>query len=183
MPKTKALIMFSLAIALSFSLIGCDLVASLSPEPEAAPEENDEVPGWLLLAHRSDEGPEVDIDDELESIEDEETDEETSAETAAESPETVSDSYEQAQAAQTPQEETSANDEPKPGSRAYMAWFAANGATGEFDPLMIEWFADYSTNMSYADFLKMKAEEEKSSDGSFTDAEFGDREGSKFDWN
>jgi len=177
MPKTKALIMFSLAIALSFSLIGCDLVASLSPEPEAAPEDNDEVPGWLLLAHRSDEGPEVDIDDELESIEDEETAEET----ATESPETVSDSYEQAQAAQTPKEDTSANDDPKPGSRAYMAWFAANGAKGEFDPLMIEWFAEYSTNMSYGDYLKMKAEEEKKSSG-LPSIEGGDREGSKFDW-
>ena len=173
MPKTKALIMFSLAIALSFSLIGCDLVASLSPEPEAAPEDNDEVPGWLLLAHRSDEGPEVDIDDELESIEDEETAEET----ATESPETVSDSYEQAQAAQTPKEDTSANDDPKPGTRAYMAWFAANGAKGEFNPLMLEWFALHSTNMSYGDFLKMKEEEEKSRDGSFLDDDFKEFDG------
>ncbi len=182
MPKTKALIMFSLVIALSFSLIGCDMVASLSPEPEAAPEENDEVPGWLLLAHRSDEGPEVDIDDELESIEDEEAEEETSAETAAESPETVSESYEQAQAAPPTQEDTYANAEPKPGSRAYMAWFAANGATGEFDPLMIEWYANYSTNMSYADFLKMKEEEEKSSGGGFTDRKFGDGDGTNHEW-
>ena len=177
MPKTKALIMFSLAIALSFSLIGCDLVASLSPEPEAAPEDNDEVPGWLLLAHRSDEGPEVDIDDELESIEDEETAEET----ATESPETVSDSYEQAQAAQTPQQEKSASSDPKPPSREYMAWFAANGATGEFDPLMVRWYVE-GQKQPYSDFVKKVEEEEKKKSSGLPSIEGGDREGSKFEW-
>ncbi len=76
MPKIKALIMFSLVIALSFSLIGCGLIASQSTETEEVIETGGQVPGWLLLSHRSVESPESEIDDELAAIdEDEEVEE------------------------------------------------------------------------------------------------------------
>ncbi len=126
MHKVKSLIMFSLVLALSFALIGCGFIASTSTDSEQVAVESTEVPEWLLLSHRSAEGPESEMEDELESIEDEETvaeaaEESTQTAQAAEPQQTAPSSNEQA--APAPQAEKSSNDNTlKPGTREYAVY-------------------------------------------------------------
>ncbi len=123
MTKVKTLIMFSLIIALSFSLIGCGLIASRTTGPEEVAVESDEVPEWLQLSHRSAEGPESEMEDELESMEEEEpvaeaTEESTQTAQAAETQQTAPSSSEQE--APAPEAEESADDPViKPGTPEY----------------------------------------------------------------
>jgi len=66
MPKLKTLFILILILVLSSLLIGCGLFASDSSEPgNQSGVQNGDLPGWLLLAHRSVEGAGSDIDDPL----------------------------------------------------------------------------------------------------------------------
>jgi hypothetical protein len=74
MKRIKTLLIFSLVIALSFSLFGCKLL----PWGDSAVEETSTItslPGWLTLAHRAEaaEEPEVDGEEEEAAAEVEET--------------------------------------------------------------------------------------------------------------
>ncbi len=125
MHKVKSLIMFSLVLALSFALIGCGFIASTPTDSEQVTVESTEVPEWLLLSHRSAEGPESEIEDEPESMEDEETvaepaEESTQTAQAAEPQQTAPSSN---QAAPAPQAEKSSDDNTlKPGTREYAVY-------------------------------------------------------------
>ncbi len=126
MHKVKSLIMFSLVLTLSFALIGCGFIASTSTDSEQVAVESTEVPEWLLLSHRSAEGPESEIEDEPESMEDEETvaeaaEESTQTAQAAEPQQTAPSSNEQA--APAPQAEENSDEKTlKPGTREYTVY-------------------------------------------------------------
>ncbi len=74
MPKHKTLIVFAVVIAFSFSLIGCGLLTSRSTGPDDVACFGDDLPEWLLLAHRSAEGPGTERDDDLLAVEDDDDD-------------------------------------------------------------------------------------------------------------
>ena len=74
MPKHKTLIVFAVVIAFSFSLIGCGLLTSRSTGPDDVAGFGDDLPEWLLLAHRSAEGPGTERDDDLLAVEDDDDD-------------------------------------------------------------------------------------------------------------
>jgi len=113
-------------MALSIALIGCGFIATTSTESEDIAVESTEVPEWLLLSHRTAEGPAVEIDDEPESVEDEETvaeaaEDSTQTAQAAEPQQTAPASSEQA--APAPQAEKSSGDGTlKPGTREHAVY-------------------------------------------------------------
>jgi hypothetical protein len=55
MPKVKTLLITVLVIAFALSLTGCGMLLSRRAEPELAASLDGELPGWLLLSHRSEE--------------------------------------------------------------------------------------------------------------------------------
>jgi len=180
MPKVKALLIASMVIALSFSLIGCNLLPSGSPETETMAGLESDLPGWLLLSHRSE--SDDDLDNPKEPVEEEEEDieEEAAAETVAEEPSTEQPAQSSAPA-QTEEPESSSFTEPKPGTREYLVWFAANGAKGEYQADMLEWYAKTQggTTQSYAAW---KEEQEEASDGTGGDGWFDDDSVSPSGW-
>ena len=195
MPKVKALLVVLLVIAFSFSLLGCGLITSRTASTDEVVEMGGQVPEWLLLSHRSMASEESDIDDDLAAIDEENEDEEAdeavggvdeddgvaAGSASGDSDQTEQTTSEVAQAAETgssgstQQQETassgsadSSSSEPKPGSREYMAWFAANRAQGEYDKRMLEWFASGSSER-YDRWVKNKEEEESKSGGMDSD--------------
>lgn len=108
MPRLKTLIMFLLVTTLSFALIGCSLIASRSTGPEEVAGSSGELPGWLLLAHRSAESPGNNDDEILNPKElDEDEDEEN------EDNDSVAASYEQSKPASNG---TAGSSEPAPAA-------------------------------------------------------------------
>ena len=137
MPKHKTLIVFAVVIAFSFSLIGCGMLTSRSTGPDDMTGFGGDLPEWLLLAHRSAEGPGTERDDDLLEVEDDDdlviadsdlpvggSDQEDSV--AAPS------SNQGTQTAQAPQSSqpsssqgsgsSSGSDEPEFGTREYLVW-------------------------------------------------------------
>ncbi len=130
MPKFKTLIMFMLVIALSFSLIGCGLLASRSTDLEEVTGQNGDLPEWLLLAHRNSEASSGDRNGEI--IKPKELDEDEDDDIAAEPADQDST---QTQTASVPtssgttstapssEEQKNSNDEePPPGTKKYLEW-------------------------------------------------------------
>ena len=70
MLKHKTLIVFAVVFAFSFSLIGCGLLNFGNAGPEDITGAGDDLPEWLLLAHRSTEGPGTERDDDLQAVDD-----------------------------------------------------------------------------------------------------------------
>ncbi len=126
MPKIKALITLFLVIAFSFSLFGCGLVASRGEEQVDLAGTGDELPEWLLLAHRSAGTPETDFEPEMAEAEEEdeadddtEVNEDSVAEAAQGSTQTAQASGGSQQSSQTEQQSSSSTPEIKPGTREY----------------------------------------------------------------
>lgn len=73
MLKIKTFFILTLVLLFSFFLLGCDLLSSFLAEPEQEVIE-EELPAWLLLAHRSDQrftdlDADLDLDDPVEEEE------------------------------------------------------------------------------------------------------------------
>jgi len=134
MPKFKALIMFMIVAALSFSLIGCGQLATRNTDPEVLTGQGGELPEWLLLAHRSTDGPGGENDngilnpkesdeDEDDSIADESADQDTTQTASAPS----SSGSTSGRTSAPKEEESKSNDsEPKPGEMGYLEWMNQN---------------------------------------------------------
>ncbi len=179
MPKVKTLLVILLVITFSFSLLGCGLITSRTASTDEVVETGGQVPEWLLLSHRSIASEENDLDAIDENDEADEAvggvDEDDGV--TAESGQTEQATSEVAQAAETgssgntqQQAPSSSNDKakddtPKPGTREYNAWFAANRARGEYDPIYYRWYTQ--TNGGSIPFEKWKElQEEKDSNDS-----------------
>ncbi len=171
MPKFKALIMFAVVASLSFALSGCGLIASITGSgPEEIIESSGVIPEWLLLSHRSAEGPGSDLDDAL-AEEDLEEDDETEQIAAGgddeddgivpDSAETVQEAYDNStQQTATPTAPSSSGgdsggssfEECKPGTAEYALYFA-NRNPGES-------CAEFRKRVQEAQAEKEAAEEE-----------------------
>lgn len=142
MPKHKSLIVFAVVIAFSFSLIGCGLLASRSDGPDDLAGQGDELPEWLLLAHRGTEGPGSERDDDILDAEDDDAEESDSAVggsdqddgvTAPSADQAAPESTQTASAPQSTQPSTSggsgttddstdSNEEPEFGTKEHLVW-------------------------------------------------------------
>jgi hypothetical protein len=116
MKRIKTLLIFSLVLALSFSLFGCKLL----PWGDSATEETAAIAGlpeWLSLAHRAEAAEEPEIDEEEEEADEEEA-AETTTPTATSQPATTQQPTQQteqpAQSSGTPRWQ-------QPGTMDYLA--------------------------------------------------------------
>ncbi|MFU8795555.1 MAG: hypothetical protein ACNA7Z_09295, partial [Dethiobacteria bacterium] len=135
MLKVKTLLIVSLVVALSLSLMGCSLLGLRSAQPEITAGLESDLPGWLLLSHRS--AAEDNIVNPKEDPADEEVAE--AVEEVAEQTPTQQPTQQQPEPSTTPPqtEPPASSGSPSPGTREYMAWFAANGAKGEYNADMM----------------------------------------------
>jgi len=135
MKRIKTLLIFSLVIALSFSLFGCKLL----PWGDSAAEETAalaELPQWLTLAHRA-EAAEEPVLEEEEEVEEEE--EEESAEAPAQSGTTQPATTQPAttQPAQTEQPaQTGTPRWQQPGTMEYIAKIRLDQAVSDYKRLL-----------------------------------------------
>jgi len=140
MKRIKTLLIFSLVIALSFSLFGCKLL----PWGDSAAEETAAIAGlpeWLTLAHRAEAAEEPEVDEEEEEADEEEEAAETSTQPATSQPATT-------QPAQTEQPAQSSGT-PKylqPGTMEYLAKIRLDQAADDYRRLK-----NRSTDPEYKD--------------------------------
>ncbi len=139
MKRIKTLLIFSLAIALSFSMIGCNLL----PWGDSAAEETATItslPGWLTLAHRAEAAEETEVEEEDATEEEEET-AEAPAQTATTQPATT-------QPAAT-QPAPAASSEPawkQPGTMDYIMKMNLDEAVNEYKRLKARNTSDMKTD-------------------------------------
>jgi hypothetical protein len=169
MPKVKTLLITVLVIAFALSLSGCGMLLSRRAEPELAASLDGELPEWLLLSHRSEEafatGDLLNPKDLADEEEDDVVTTPSSDQVASTQPAPSSTP------SSTPSTSSPEFLDPKPGTREYMAWFAANGAKPPFETAMLEWFATTAGSGSYAEWKKQKDAEDAAGgdDGWFDD--------------
>jgi hypothetical protein len=174
MPKVKTLLVLIAVVALSFSLIGCDLLPFSSADQDLVASLDGELPGWLLLSHRSAVDPDA-ADDDLLNPKEPLAEEEKEAEPAAEVPASSGSGSTQPQqpsdsgsgSSGSGSSGTPTSSDPQPGTREYLAWFAANGAKQPYNVDMLQWYAETQGGIteSYADWKKAKDEKEASGGG------------------
>ncbi len=136
MPKHKTLIVFAVVIAFSFSLIGCGMLTSRSTGPDDLAGIGGELPEWLLLAHRSAEGPGTERDDDLLEVADDDDlviadNDLPNGDSDQGENVTAPSGSQDTQTAQAPQSSqsspsggssSSGSDEPEFGTREYLVW-------------------------------------------------------------
>lgn len=180
MPKVKTLLITVLVMAFALSLSGCGMLLSRRAEPELAASLDGELPEWLLLSHRSEETFEA--DDLLNPKDLDEEEDEIANGDPVEDDSVAAPSSDQAASTQpapsstpssTPSTSIPKSLDPKPGTRDYMAWFAANGAKPPFETAMLEWFATTAGSGSYAEWKKQKEAEDAAGDGGGLFDDFG----------
>ncbi|MBW6463136.1 MAG: hypothetical protein K0B84_03000 [Firmicutes bacterium] len=189
MSRVKTLLIVSLVVVLSLSLMGCSLLGMRSAQPEITAGLESDLPGWLLLSHRSA------ADDNIVNPKEDPAEEEVVEEVVvAEQTPTQQPTQQQPEPSTTPPQteqstntgEYGPNNPPPPGTRDYMAWFAANGAKGEYNKDMMKWYAETQggTTQSYAAWKEEKKQEEAAggTDGGWFDG-FGTSNPSGFNFN
>jgi hypothetical protein len=131
MKRIKTLLIFSLVIALSFSLFGCKLL----PWSGSAAEETTTIaalPQWLTLAHRAEAAEEPEVDEE-EATEEEEETAEVPAPTATTQPATT----QPAQQTQQPAQSSGTPRYMQPGTMEYIAKLQLDKAAEDYKRLNI----------------------------------------------
>jgi hypothetical protein len=130
MKRIKTLLIFSLVLALSFSLFGCKLL----PWGDSATEETAAIAGlpeWLSLAHRAEAAEEPEIDEEEEEADEEEA-AETTTPTATSQPATTQQPTQQteqpAQSSGTPRWQ-------QPGTMEYLGKLELDQLVEEYKAL------------------------------------------------
>jgi hypothetical protein len=118
MKRIKTLLIFSLVIALSFSLFGCKLL----PWGDSAVEETTTIaalPGWLTLAHRAEAAEEPEVEEEEEATEEEAA--EAPAQTATTQPATTQPATTQPAQTEQPAQSSGTPLYMQPGTMEYLA--------------------------------------------------------------
>lgn len=178
MPKVKTLVFASVVLALSLTLIGCGMLTSQTADQDLVAGLDGDLPGWLLLSHRSAVDPDAEDDllnpkdpeDESIDLESDEIAMGGSEEDDGVTPPSAEQSAPPASsgsssASQQPSSSSSTSQTPKPGSREYSAWFAYNGATGSYNPLYLAWFNETGGMADFNDWKKYKELQEKEEAG------------------
>lgn len=135
MPKVKTLLITVLVIAFALSLTGCGMLLSRREEPELAASLDAELPGWLLLSHRSEETfvAEEEVLNPKDS-EEEEEEEETAMGGSDEDDGVTAPSSDQVATSQpAPSSSSSIIEEPQAGTREYLIWFSETGGQGSYE--------------------------------------------------
>jgi hypothetical protein len=136
MKRIKTLLIFSLVIALSFSLLGCNLL----PWGDSAAEETTTIaalPQWLTLAHRAEAAEEPEVDEEEATEEEEETAEEP-AQTATTQPATTQPATTQPAQTQQPAPSSGTPKYMQPGTMEYIAKLQLDKAAEDYKRLNIQ---------------------------------------------
>lgn len=125
MKRIKTLVIFSLVIALSFSLLGCKLL----PWGDSAAEETAtvaELPQWLTLAHRAEAAEEPEMEEGEEAAE-------TPTQTATTQPATTQPATTQpAQQTQQPAQSSGTPKWQQPGTMEYLAKLQLDQAATDY---------------------------------------------------
>ena len=169
MPRIKTLVVLTLVLLFGFSLAGCGLLASRSPETAIDTSLDGELPGWLLLSHRNEVDPNAESDEVVnpkDPLEDEVGQDDLAVGGSDENDNVTAPSAEQPAPANTstsqqPSSSGSSSSTPEPGSKEYMAWFAYNGAKGTYNPRYLEWFNETRGAAPYDAWLENKKAEEE----------------------
>jgi hypothetical protein len=133
----KTLLIFSLVIALSFSLLGCKLL----PWGDSAVEETTTIaalPGWLTLAYRAEAAEEPEVDEE------EKETAEAPAQTAATQPATTQPATTQSAQTEQPAQSSGTPKYLQPGTMEYLAKINLDMAAVDYERLKAR-----STNPDY----------------------------------
>jgi hypothetical protein len=161
MPRVKTLLIVSFVIVLSLSLMGCSLLGMRSAQPEITAGLESDLPGWLLLSHRSA------ADDNIVNPKEDPAEEEVAeeVETVAEQTPTQQPTQQQPEPSTTPPQTeppASSSGSPSPGTREYLVWLAANGAKAPFTSDMLTWYGESQGGhtISYSDWKKQQEEKE-----------------------
>lgn len=192
MPKLKALTVLFICLLLALLLAGCKLPGARSEQAALEAGADNELPQWLLLAHRSEVDPDLQKEEEANLKEPLAEEGEVLDELSATAPE-GSQAGGQPESQPAPQEAASSGSnsgssssqtvsQPKPGSKEYMAWYAHNKAQGTYDPRYLSWFNETRGMVSFERWLKLKAEE-KDKENSMSDGSpsgWGDKDDDGF---
>lgn len=165
MPETKGFIKgFALLLVVLFfglALTGCFDFAARSEQAALDESLEAELPGWMLLSYRSEVDP--DLKEEINPEELFEGDDEGDIEELAPvvEPPTSSDSGGSSSSSSGSAGSSAASYTPQPGTREYMAWFAYNGAKGDYNPLYHEWYNEtMGGSMPFSQWLEQKKQKE-----------------------